>query len=151
LGTSVPSPTVFPPPSPDGQLVMRRWIDMQIAKAVVLAGDCRGSTPWPDVGLAARQLTPVANRPVLFHHLDALAGAGIREAAIVTDASTRAGIREAVADGSEWGLEIQHLDDDGTLNVLASAPVAEFVGSEPVLVHHGDILLREPLSALEDD
>jgi glucose-1-phosphate thymidylyltransferase len=124
---------------------------MQIAKAVVLAGDCQGSAPWPDVGLAARQLTPVANRPVLFHHLDALAGAGVREAAIVTDATTRASIREAVSDGSEWGLRIEHLDDDGTPNVLASAPVAEFVGSEPVLVHHGDILLSERLSTLEDD
>jgi glucose-1-phosphate thymidylyltransferase len=124
---------------------------MQLAKAVVLAGHCQGAAPWPGLGLAARQLAPVANRPVLFHHLDALAGAGVRQAAIVTDGITRASIREAVGDGSEWGLELTHLEDDGACNVLASAPVAEFVDSAPVLVHHGDVLLREPLTVLEDD
>jgi glucose-1-phosphate thymidylyltransferase len=103
------------------------------------------------VGLEARQLAPVANRPVLFHHLDALTSAGVREAAIVTDATTRASIREAVGHGSEWGLDLTHIEDDGTPNVLASAPVADFVGSAPVLVHHGDVLLRERLTALEND
>jgi glucose-1-phosphate thymidylyltransferase len=124
---------------------------MEIAKAVVLAGTCPSSVPWPGVGLAARQLAPVANRPVLFHHLDALAAAGVREVAIVTDTTTRASIREALSDGSEWGLELTHLDHDGLSNVLASSLVGEFVGSEPVLVHHGDVLLRERLSALNDD
>ena len=124
---------------------------MQLAKAVVLAVDCRGSAQWPGLGFAARQLVPVANRPVLFHHLDALVGAGVREAAIVTDATTGASIREALADGSEWGLDLTHLEHDGAFNVLASRPVAAFVGSAPVLVHQGDILLRERLSALEDD
>ena len=124
---------------------------MEIAKAVVLAGDCRGTAPWPSVGVAARQLAPVANRPVLFHHLDALEDAGIREAAIVTDASTRAGIREALADGAEWTLQLTQLEDDGSPNVLAAAPVADFIGSAPVLVHHGDVLLRERLSVLEED
>lgn len=124
---------------------------MRIAKAIVLAGECRGSAPWPDVGLAVRQLAPVANRPVLFHHLDALAGAGVLEAAIVTDGTTRASIRAALGDGSEWGLAITHLEYDGAANVVATSAVAEFVGSVPVLVHHGDVLLRERLSALNDD
>jgi glucose-1-phosphate thymidylyltransferase len=94
---------------------------------------------------------PVANRPVLFHHLDALVDAGVREAAIVTDTTTGAGIRDAVGDGAAWGLALTHLEGDGKPNVLASAPVADFVGSSPVLVHQGDVLLRERLSALEDD
>jgi glucose-1-phosphate thymidylyltransferase len=124
---------------------------MHLAKAVVLAADCRGSAQWPGLGLAARQLAPVANRPVLFHHLDALAGAGLQEAAIVTDTITAASIRDALGDGSEWGLELTHLEHDGGPNVLASASVADFVGSAPVLVHQGDVLLRERLSAFEDD
>src|SRR4051794_3219575 len=124
---------------------------MQIVKAVVLAGACRGSVPWPSLGLAARQLAPVANRPVLFHHLDALARAGVKEAAIVTDATTRASIHEALGDGGEWGLELTHIQHEGSRNVLASGPICDFVGSAPVLVHHGDILLRERLAALEGD
>jgi glucose-1-phosphate thymidylyltransferase len=93
----------------------------------------------------------VANRPVLFHHLDALAGAGVREAAIVTDATTGASIRAAVGNGSEWGLRTIHLELDATANVLASARMAAFVGAAPVLVHHGDVLVREPLERLSDD
>ena len=124
---------------------------MEIAKAVVLAGVCSGTTTWPSVGLAARQLAPVANRPVLFHHLDAVAGAGVRQAAVVTDATTGSSIREALGDGSEWGLELIHVEDDGAFDPFASPEVAEFVGTEPVLVHHGDVLLSERLSALKDD
>jgi glucose-1-phosphate thymidylyltransferase len=107
--------------------------------------------PWPSLGLAARQLAPVANRPVLFHHLDTLAHAGVREVAIVTDSTTRTSIRHAVGDGSEWGLELTHVADDGGRNVLASGAISEFVGGNAVQVHHGDILLRESLSALEGD
>jgi glucose-1-phosphate thymidylyltransferase len=124
---------------------------MEIGKAVVLAGTCSGSAPWPSVGFAARQLAPVANRPVLFHHLDALAGAGIRQAAIVTDAITRASIREAVGDGSDWGLELSHVEHAGTVEALACSQLAEFAGSDPVLVHHGDVLLQERLSVLARD
>jgi glucose-1-phosphate thymidylyltransferase len=124
---------------------------MEIAKAVVLAGKCGGSTSWPSVGVAARQLAPVANRPVLFHHLDALQSAGVTEAAIVTDGTTGASIRAAIGDGSDWGLEVRHLEYHGTSDVLACSSVAAFVGAAPVVVQHGDILLRERLSALEDD
>src|SRR3954463_7344236 len=123
---------------------------MEIAKAVVLAGACPGPGPWPFAGFAARQLAPVANRPVLFHHLDALAGAGVRQAAIVTDTTTRASIREAVADGSEWGLEITHLDHGGITDAFDSL-LADFVGAEPAFVQYGDVLLAERLSALNED
>jgi glucose-1-phosphate thymidylyltransferase len=124
---------------------------MEIAKAVVLAGAYSGPTIWPSVGFPARQLAPVANRPVLFHHLDSVAGAGVRQAAVVTDATTGSSIREALGDGSEWGLELTHVEDDGDFDAFTSPVVAEFVGTGPVLVHHGDVLLREQLSALKDD
>ena len=92
---------------------------MEIAKAVVLAGAYSGPRIWPSVGVAARQLAPVANRPVLFHHLDSVAGAGVRQAAVVTDATTGASIREALGEGSEWGLELIHVEDDGAFDPLA--------------------------------
>jgi glucose-1-phosphate thymidylyltransferase len=121
---------------------------MEIAKAVVLARDCRGTEPWPSLGRPARQLAPVANKPVLFHHIDALKSAGVHEAAVVTDATTRTGIREAVGDGSEWGLDVSYLDEDEQADVLSSSAVADFAGSGPLIVQHGDVLLRERLSEL---
>jgi glucose-1-phosphate thymidylyltransferase len=125
-------------------------MDMEIAKAVVLAGDCRGPEPWPYLGIAARQLAPVANKPVLFHHLEALARAGIREAAITTDDVTGPSIREAVGDGSSWGLDVAYVDDGPGGDALTAPAVREFVAGAPVLVQHGDVLLRERLSALRD-
>jgi glucose-1-phosphate thymidylyltransferase len=121
---------------------------MEIPKAVVLVADCRGEEPWPSLGQPARQLAPVANKPVLFHHIDALQSAGVHEAAVVTDETTRASIREAVGDGSAWGLDVSYLDGDEHTDVLSSAAVADFAGSGPLLVQHGDVLLREQLSAL---
>jgi glucose-1-phosphate thymidylyltransferase len=121
---------------------------MQTAKAIVLARDCRGPEPWPNLGLAARQLAPVANKPILFHHLDALAGVGVREAAVVTDVQTDAGIRDAVGDGSSWGLDVRYVTHDGRDDVLVSPEVADFIDGAPLIVQHGDVLLRERVGTL---
>jgi glucose-1-phosphate thymidylyltransferase len=123
---------------------------MNIAKAVVLAGDCRGAEPWPSLGLSTRQLAPVANKPVLFHHLEALSEAGIHETAIVTDRTTSAGIRDAVGDGSAWDLDVHYVDAASAGSILASRALADFVGSAPVVVQHGDVLLREKLTTLHE-
>jgi glucose-1-phosphate thymidylyltransferase len=121
---------------------------MNVGKAVVLATDCRGPEPWPSLGLASRQLAPVANKPVLFHHLEALSAAGIAETAILCDRRSKAGIRDAVGDGSAWDLDVHYVEESPAESVLSSAAVADFVGSAPVVVLHGDILLQERLSVL---
>jgi glucose-1-phosphate thymidylyltransferase len=125
-------------------------MSMNIAKAVVLATDCRGPEPWPSLGLSTPHLAPVANKPVLFHHLEALSTAGIGEIAIVCDRRSNAGIRQAVGDGSAWDLDVRYVEESPLESILASSAVARFVGSEPVLVQHGDILLHESLATLRD-
>jgi glucose-1-phosphate thymidylyltransferase len=121
---------------------------MNVAKAVVLATDRRGPEPWPDLGLSTRQLARVANKPVLFHHLEALSAAGIGETAIVCDRRSNAAIRDAVGDGSAWNLDVHYVEASPLESLLSSTAVAEFIGSGPVLVQHGDILLHESLSGL---
>jgi glucose-1-phosphate thymidylyltransferase len=121
---------------------------MRTAKAVVLATDCRGPEPWPSLGLATRHLAPVANKPVLFHHLEALSAAGIGETAIVCDRRSNASIRAAVGDGSAWDLEVHYVVESPSEGILSSAGVADFVGSAPVLLQHGDILLHDNLATL---
>jgi len=121
---------------------------MRIAKAVVLATECRAPEPWPSLGLSTRHLAPVANKPVLFHHLEALAAAGIGETAIVVDRRSNAGIRRAVGDGSAWDLDVHYVEESPRDTILSSRAVADFIGSEPVLVQHGDILLREDVAEL---
>lgn len=121
---------------------------MRIAKAVVLATECTGREPWPNLGFSTRHLAPVANKPVLFHHLDALTMAGIGETAIVCDRRSNAGVRQAVGDGSAWGLDVRYVETSPCEDILASRAIAEFIGSAAVLVQHGDILLREAVTQL---
>jgi glucose-1-phosphate thymidylyltransferase len=121
---------------------------METAKAIVLAGDCGGPEPWPSLGLPARQLAPVANKPILFHQLEALARAGVRETAVVTDGLTDASIREAVGDGSTWGLDVRYVKHEGRNDALVSRAVTDFVDGAPLLVQHGDVLFRERVATL---
>jgi glucose-1-phosphate thymidylyltransferase len=121
---------------------------MDVAKAVVLATDCRGPEPWPSLGLSTRHLAPVANKPVLFHHLETLSAAGIAETAIVCDRRSHAAVQGAVGDGSAWDLAVHYVVEAPRSEILASQAVAAFVGSDPVLVQHGDILLREQLGTV---
>jgi glucose-1-phosphate thymidylyltransferase len=123
---------------------------MNNAKAVVLAADRWGLEPWPSLGLSTRLLAPVANKPVLFHHLEALSAAGIGETAIVCDRRSNAGIREAVGDGSAWDLDVRYVEESPSDSILSSSAVADFIGSAPVLLQHGDILLHENLAALRE-
>jgi glucose-1-phosphate thymidylyltransferase len=123
---------------------------MNIAKAVVLAMDCRGPEAWPSLGLSTQHLAPVANKPVLFHHLEALAAAGIGETAIVCDRRSHSAIREAVGDGSSWHLDVRYIESSPQASILESSAVAAFVGSASVVVQPGDILLHESLASLRD-
>jgi glucose-1-phosphate thymidylyltransferase len=125
-------------------------MSMTVAKAVVLVTDRPGPEPWPNLGLSTRHLAPVANTPVLFHHLEALTRAGIGEAAIVCDRRSNAAIREAVGDGSAWGLDVHYHEASPFESVLASPALGGFIGSAPVLIQYGDVLLHEELSALDE-
>ena len=117
---------------------------MEIAKALVLAGRSDDDRPWPSVRLTPKPLVPVANRPILFHNLEALRRAGVLEATIAVDSDTATAIRCAVGDGSEWGLTVRYAECpwgggvDGALTVTR-----DFVRDEPVLVQRVGALLRE--------
>jgi glucose-1-phosphate thymidylyltransferase len=116
---------------------------MEIAKALILAGSADNDRPWP-VMPGARHLFPIANRPILFHKLEALRAAGILEATILADPGSGPAIRDAVGDGQLWGLRVHHgawRTADGVPAALAAG--RDFVGDEPVLVEHADALLRE--------
>jgi glucose-1-phosphate thymidylyltransferase len=145
------TPAVFPPKTrktANVNALSARWVTMDIAKAVVLATDSRDQEPWHSLGLSTRHLAPVANKPVLVHQLEALSAEGIGEGAIVCDRRSRAAIRDAVGDGSAWDLEVRYVEGSPLESMLSSAALADFVGSAPVLVQHGDILLHDNLSSL---
>jgi glucose-1-phosphate thymidylyltransferase len=124
--------------------------DVDVTKAVVLTGTEAGAG-WPGTEPWTRQLLPVANRPVLFHTLDAIAGTGLSEVAILVTPSIERAIRDAVGDGSDWGLDahyVLHAETDGSLKGLQAA--APFLGDEPFLVQGCDLVLRQTIGVLRD-
>ena len=69
------------------------------AKALILAGRTAHDRPWPSLGTGPKHLVPVANRPILFHNLEALRGAGLLEATIAVESDSEQATVDAVGDG----------------------------------------------------
>jgi len=108
----------------------------------VLSGG-EGSRLRPLTHTNAKQLIPIAGRPVLFHALDAIAEAGITQTAIVIG-QTGAEVRAAVGDGSRWGLSVTYVEQEAPLGLAhAVMAAADFVRGEPFLMYLGDNVLRE--------
>jgi glucose-1-phosphate thymidylyltransferase len=119
---------------------------VEIAKALILAGRAPDDRPWPSVRSGPKHLVPVANRPILFHNLEALRRAGMLEATIALERESAQPIIAAVGDGSDWGLTVHYvrwMPSTGVGGALAAA--RSFLADEPVLVGPGDALHREQI------
>jgi len=109
-------------------------------KALVLAGGS-GTRLRPITHTAAKQLVPIANRPILFWALDAIAEAGIREVGMVVG-RTREEVVAAVGDGSAFGLEVTYLDQPEPLGLAHAVMVARnWLGNDDFVMYLGDNLL----------
>ncbi|WP_327088060.1 glucose-1-phosphate thymidylyltransferase [Nonomuraea sp. NBC_01738] len=106
-------------------------------KALVLAGGS-GTRLRPITHTSAKQLVPVANKPVLFYGLEAIAAAGVRELGIVVG-DTQAEIEAAVGDGSAFGLQVTYLRQDAPLGLAHAVLIArDFLGDDDFVMYLGD-------------
>jgi glucose-1-phosphate thymidylyltransferase len=111
-------------------------------KGLILSGGA-GTRLRPITHTAAKQLVPVANKPVLFYGLEAMRAAGITEVGIVTG-DTRAEIEAAVGDGGQFGLSVTYLPQEAPLGLAHAVLISEaFLGDEPFVMYLGDNLLKE--------
>ncbi|GAA0351075.1 glucose-1-phosphate thymidylyltransferase [Actinoallomurus spadix] len=109
-------------------------------KALVLTGG-RGTRLRPLTHTSAKQLVPVANRPVLFYGLEAIRDAGITEVGIVTG-DTGAEVRAAVGDGSRFGFHATYIPQEAPLGLAHCVLIArDFLGDEDFVLYLGDNLL----------
>jgi glucose-1-phosphate thymidylyltransferase len=109
-------------------------------KALVLAGGA-GTRLRPITHTSAKQLVPVANKPVLFYGLEAIAEAGITEVGIVVG-DTAPEIRAAVGDGSAFGLDVTYLPQEAPLGLAHAVLIARaYLGGDDFVMYLGDNFL----------
>jgi glucose-1-phosphate thymidylyltransferase len=114
-------------------------------KGLVLSGGA-GTRLRPITHTSAKQLVPVANKPVLFYGLEAMRAAGITEVGVVVG-DTRVEIQAAVGDGSRFGLEVTYLPQEAPLGLAHAVLISEaFLGAEPFVMYLGDNLLKEGIA-----
>jgi glucose-1-phosphate thymidylyltransferase len=119
-------------------------------KGLILSGG-KGTRLRPITYTRAKQLVPVANKPVLYYGLEALVAAGIRDIGIVVG-DTQAEIRDAVGDGARWGAQVTYIEQDAPLGLAHAVLISEaFVAGEPFVMYLGDNLLNRGIARLVDE
>jgi glucose-1-phosphate thymidylyltransferase len=116
-------------------------------KALVLAGGS-GTRLRPITHTSAKQLVPVANKPILFYVLEAIRDAGIGEAGIVVGATAEE-IRAAVGDGSAFGLDVTYLPQEAPLGLAHAVLIArDYLGGDPFVMYLGDNMIIGGIASL---
>jgi glucose-1-phosphate thymidylyltransferase len=118
-------------------------------KGLILSGG-KGTRLRPLTYTSAKQLVPVANKPVLFYGIEAIAGAGIRDIGIVVG-ETQAEIRAAVGDGSRWNVRVEYIEQDAPRGLAHAVKISQpFIGTDPFVMYLGDNLLNKGITHFVD-
>ncbi len=116
-------------------------------KGLILAGG-RGTRLRPITYTSAKQLVPVANKPILFYGIEALASSGITDIGIVVG-DTKREIMDAVGDGSRFGVSVTYIEQEVPLGLAHAVLISEgFIRQDPFVMYLGDNLIREKLAPL---
>jgi glucose-1-phosphate thymidylyltransferase len=116
-------------------------------KGLILSGGT-GSRLFPLTYSNAKQLIPLANKPILFRVIEAIRDAGINEIGIVVG-STAKRIKDAVGSGDRWGVEITYISQEQPLGLAHAVKVSEdFLGDDRFVMFLGDNVIEGGISPL---
>ncbi len=122
------------------RLLEKKSRPVRTLKGLILSGG-KGSRLRPFTYTSAKQLVPIANKPVLFYTIEQLVECGIRDIAIVVG-DTAEQIRAAVGDGSQFGARVEYVQQEAPLGIAHAIKIArDYIGETPFVLYLGDNFL----------
>lgn len=116
-------------------------------KALILSGG-RGTRLRPITHTSAKQLLPVANKPILFYGIESVREAGIKNVAIVVG-ETKNEIKNAVGGGKKWGINVTYIEQEAPLGLAHAVKISQdFIGDDSFVMYLGDNLIKDGITSL---